>query len=164
MAKFTGSEVDDLGYDFTKVLPDPIEEADYTPGPTAIPEPTTLQITSYLGAYSSLMRANGNAVQNWIKKITSVGDDGGNDDIEAERAQLDKEYEAWSVDNAAATIARRKDLLARVCTGSPDADDYPDRCQKFRILLDRLPGRWLDAFEGYIQDELTGKASSGTSS
>jgi hypothetical protein len=69
------------------------------------------------------------------------------DELTAEIDRLEDEYAEYMSKNEGPLVDKRRELLSNVCGHNPSV-----------ALLERLPGRILDAFETYIQEQISGKA------
>ena len=153
MAAFSGktAKLDDLAYDFTAWLPDTDEELGYTPGVHPITEPPQDAIVAYFGAYASMLRNQAAAAEKFQSRLGVLEGKFASGDITADERYdqsqaIETEYSEWQQTNSARMLTTRRDLLCNVCDGDPSV-----------AVLSKLPGRVFNAFESYIQDELSGK-------
>lgn len=130
MAGFdAGAAVEKLSYDFTA----------FGGGKGDIPEPSPEQVASFWAELiGALTRHAGH------KAV--VAKDGESEEARDERLRQEViEGKHRSIE----TIARRRELVSELCSGTPSVDD-----------LCKLPARVLAAFEAYIQEALSPEASS----
>lgn len=117
-----GSAVPPLSYDFSAFGGKP---------KTTIPEPSTEQVASYWAEYVGM-----------ISRAQGVGNEAAakrEDETDEERDERIKAQIIEGQHRSTATVSRRREILAELCTRQPDVAE-----------LEALPYRLLDAFESYM--------------